>query len=51
MTQEDLNRALAQCESFTEYVLVKIAGFRPPWTFLTVVFVLALAMVAGRWIL
>ncbi len=47
MKREDLNRALAHCESWTEKVLVLIAGFRKPWTFVTCAAVLGVAFVAG----
>ena len=50
MNREDLNRALERCESFTEYVLVQIAGYDKPWSTVAVVAILAFAMAMGGWL-
>ncbi len=47
MKREDLFRALANSESFTERVLLFLIGLPAPFTFIVVVGVLFSAFVAG----
>lgn len=47
MTKENLHRALANCETFTEWVLVAVAGLPTPFSFIACACVLGGVFVAG----
>jgi len=50
MNREDANRALAASESFFDYVLISVAAFPKPWTFVTVVATLIGCAAFGAWL-
>lgn len=49
MRHEDVQKALASAEFFTEWVLVQVAALPPPWTFVVVAGSLVGAFLLGWW--
>lgn len=49
MTREQLVELLKRAEGPTEHLLIWVASFDPPWTFVTIAFVCFPWLVIGVW--